>query len=108
MLKLIREPRFATDVVITAAAGDEPAQTVRAVYRALHDEEAAAFELNSAEGEKAFLRAVLVEVHDVQDDDGKELRSSPELIEALLGWAYIRYALSAGYFHAQLKARLGN
>ena len=80
MLKLIREPRFATDVVITAAAGDEPAQTVRAVYRALHDEEAAAFELNSAEGEKAFLRAVLVEVHDVQDDDGKELRSSPELI----------------------------
>lgn len=108
MLKLIREPRFATDVVITAAAGDEPAQTVRAVYRALHDEEAAAFELNSAEGEKAFLRAVLVEVHDVQDDDGKELRSSPELIEALLGWAYVRYALSAGYFHAQLKARLGN
>ena len=108
MLKLIREPRFATDVVITAAAGDEPAQTVRAVYRALHDEEAATFELNTAEGEKAFLRAVLVEVHDVQDDDGKELRSSPELIEALLGWAYVRYALSAGYFHAQLKARLGN
>lgn len=108
MLKLIREPRFAHVVTVKAASGDEPAQTIRAVYRGLHDDEARTFDLTSAEGEKAFLRAVVAEVHDIQDEDGEELRSSPELIEALLGWGYIRYALVNGYFEAQLKARLGN
>ena len=108
MLKMTQEPRFATKVVVIAADGDEPEQTVRAVYRALHDDEAATFELNTAEDEKAFLRRVLVEIHDVRDDDGKELPSSPELIEQALGWSYIRYALVPGYFNAQLKARLGN
>ena len=108
MLKLNREPRFATEVVVKAAAEGEPAQTVRAVYRGLHDDDAVTFDLTTAEGEKTFLRTVLLEVHDVQDDAGAEIPSSPELIEQLLGWAYVRYALANGYFASQVKARLGN
>ena len=108
MLKLIPEPRFTHEVQVKAAAGGEPAQTVRAVYRGLHDDEAKTFDLNTAEGEKTFVRAVLVEVHDVRDEAGEELPSSPELIEQMLGWGYIRYALVDGYFAAQIKARVGN
>jgi hypothetical protein len=107
MFNIDKTPTFTVPVPLVLEGIDEP-QTFRATFRAITDEEAIAADSTTVEGFKAFLRKIVVQLHDLEDDEGKPLASSQEVIELMISRLYVRQALQAAYWKAVLRARLGN
>lgn len=107
MLRINKTPTFTVPVPLVLDGIDEP-QSFRATFRAISDEEALAAETRTVDGFKAFLRRVVVELHELVDDTDQPVTFTPELFEELLGFQHIRMALQAAYWKSVLKARLGN
>ena len=107
MFNIDKTPTFTVPVPLVLEGIEEP-QSFRATFRTVSDEEALAADTKSVDGFKAFLRRIIVRLHDLEDDDGNVVESSPAVIERLLGFSHVRIALQRAYWGAMLKARLGN
>ena len=107
MFKINARPTFTIDVPIALEGMAEP-MVLKTTFRAISDEEALTHDFNSAEGFKAFLREVVVEMHDLVDDDDAPVSYSDAIRDRLLGWQHIRLGLQRAYWTALTKARLGN
>ena len=107
MFNIDKTPTFTVAVPLVLEGIEEP-QQFRATFRAVSDEEALAMDAKSAEGFKAWLRGIIVRLHDIEDDEGNPVESTPELIERMLGFQHVRLALQSAYWRAMLKARVGN
>jgi hypothetical protein len=107
MFNIDKTPTFTVPVPLVLEGLEEP-QSFRATFRAVSDQEALEADAKSVDGFKAFLRRIVVRLHDLEDDEGNPVESSPEVIEQLLGFQHVRMALQRAYWGAMLKARLGN
>jgi hypothetical protein len=107
VLRINKTPTFTVSVPLVLDGIDEP-QAFRATFRAISDEEALAAETRTVDGFKAFLRRVVVRLHDLVDDQDAPVEFTPELLEEMLGFQHIRMALQAAYWKSVMKARLGN
>jgi hypothetical protein len=107
MLRINKTPTFTVAVPLLVEGIDDP-QAFRATFRAISDEEALAADTRSVDGFKAFLRKIVVELHDLVDDNDQPVACTPPLMEELLCHSHIRTALQGAYWRALLKARAGN
>jgi hypothetical protein len=107
MFKITDRPTF-TIAVPVALEGALHDQSLRTTFRVMSEDEANSHDAGTPDGFKAFLRAVIVEFHDLVDDDEKLVPYSDAVREQLIAFIHIRHALNRAYWSAQTKARLGN
>lgn len=109
MFNVLNNPTFTRDVPVQVPSGDGfDEQSIKATFKALPDDEADAFDVSSKDGVKAFLRAAVVCLSDLEDEKGKPVAYSPEILESLLSRGYVRLALLTTYTRAQVQALTGN
>lgn len=109
MFKLASEPTFRAKlrarVPINGGHRDE---AFEATYRVLTVEKMADFDLATPDGTTAFLHACLVELHDIEGENGQPAEYSDEVRDAVLNLPYARSAIVQGYFDGVAGARKGN
>jgi len=109
MFKVIADPTFTHTVkVMVPVDGGHKPETLKATYRVVDSDETSRFDLVSPEGTTDFLRAIIVRLDDLADENGILIDYSDEVRDAVLGKPYARIALAQGYFDAVSKARQGN
>lgn len=106
MFNIETVPTFRETIKVGVPGGEE--ETFGATYEALDIDEFTGFDLNTADGSKAFLTRVVLSVDDVIDAMDNPVPSSPELIGKLLNKSWVRQPLVAAYFAGLTKARVGN
>lgn len=104
------EPTFTHEVkVLVPVDGGYRQDTFKARYRVMPTEDADKYDLFKEDQSKAFLRAVVIGLEDIVDDQRKPVPYSDTLRDRLLGWPHTRRALAATYFEAiKGTARQGN
>ena len=109
MFKIVSNPRFRHVVtVLVPVDGGHAEQTLGVTFRVLSSDEAEAHDLSTTAGMDAFLRAIVVGLDDVVDDDGHPLPFSDGMRDRVLGPMYVKLAVLRAYTAALGKARLGN
>lgn len=83
-------------------------QSFTATFRALSDEERAAFDLTTVDGSKALLRAAVQSIDGLIDEDGKPAAYAGPLRERLLDLGWVRAGLAIAYFAGLNGMREGN
>jgi len=109
MFKLQKNPTFthAVTVMVPVDGGHDPQElTVR--YRVVEMESVDRMISMKTQDITDFLKAAVVEVSDLVDDNDAPLPWSDTLRDRLFAIYYIRIALVNGYIRAVMKARLGN
>ncbi|MEP1330104.1 hypothetical protein [Pseudophaeobacter sp.] len=109
MFNVVSNPTFTRTVPVSVPSGDGfDEQSLKATFNLLTDGEKEAFDVSTTDGVKDFLRAAVVRLDDLADEDGKPVAYTPEILEGLLGRGYVRLALLTTYTRAQIKAVTGN
>lgn len=109
MFKLASEPTFRHKLRARVPIdGGHREETFEVTYRVLTVEKIADFNLTTPEGTTGFLKAVLVELHDIADAQGNPVDYSDEVRDAVLNLPYARSAIVSGYFDGVAGARKGN
>ncbi|MEB3421879.1 hypothetical protein ACFSDD_09230 [Salipiger marinus] len=99
--RLATDRRFTADVLIRS-------ESFAATFRVLSDAELAAHDFETREGQQTFLRAAITEVSGVLDADGTPIPSSPQLLDEMLGYSDLRFALLSAHTKGFLQAKTGN
>lgn len=109
MFKITDRPKFSRSVLVLVPEADgSRKETLRATYQAMPSSEADKYDVNTAEGTRAFLRVVLIHVDDIADEHGKALPYSDAVRDQLIDLPWARNALAVTYFDEVGKAREGN
>uniref|UniRef100_A4WS46 Uncharacterized protein n=1 Tax=Cereibacter sphaeroides (strain ATCC 17025 / ATH 2.4.3) TaxID=349102 RepID=A4WS46_CERS5 len=109
MFKIVADPRFTHVVpVLVPVDGGHVEQTFRATFRVLPTTEADRHELTTTAGMDAFLRAIVVGLEDIEDEEGRPLPYSDGLRDRVLDPIYVKLAVLRAYNAALGKARAGN
>jgi hypothetical protein len=106
MLKITHRPRFTHKVTAQVPVdGGFAREEFRATFQLASNAEA---DLASDTMKEAFLRDIVVELHDLTDADGAEVPWSDEARDAAFALPWVRLALLRSYFEAIVGARAGN
>ncbi|PWE29965.1 hypothetical protein DDZ14_16110 [Maritimibacter sp. 55A14] len=109
MFKVTETPEFTHKVpVMVPVDGGHREESFDVRYRVIDGDVDEQFDLQDPEGLKAFLRAAIVRIGDIVDDNDKPLSWNDALRDRILGLPYARIALLRGYMTAITKARTGN
>jgi len=107
MFKVAQERRFTRTVPIFVPTDEgHEKQSIKATYRVIAD--GAMSQLGGTEGQKADLRAMIVSLDDMIDDDGNAVAYTPELLEQFADLPFIRVPLLQVYVEAVTKVKAGN
>lgn len=109
MFKIASEPTFThtvrARVPIDGGFRDE---TFRVTFRTIAPEEAAGFDLTTAEGSTELLRRIVAGLEDVGDANGNKVEFSDEVLDSVLKLPWARQAIAKTYFEAVAGAKQGN
>jgi hypothetical protein len=83
-------------------------QSFKATFKVLADDEIKQHELGTAEGEEAFIRAVVTDVQDVLGAEGKPMPFSEALLFEMLAYADIKLGFMKAYREGRAEVRTGN
>lgn len=109
MFKVTKEPTFTHAVTARAPVdGGFEEQSFKATFRALDPEEADTFDLATMEGQTAFVKRIVVELHELTDAEDKPLEWNNNVFAAVLRLPWARSALTRAYFAGISGAKLGN
>lgn len=109
MFKIVKYRQFTHEVTITTPVdGGYQHDTVNVTYRTLADEVAEAHNLTTGDGIKGFLKACLVNVSDLIDQDDKPVAWNDQIRDGMLADYWQRQGLLDGYLNAIQKAKAGN
>ncbi len=109
MFKIAKDPTFTHTVEIDVPAdGGSDRQSLKCTYRVLPANDLAAFDTGTNEGQKDFLRAVIVGLDDLVGEDDKPLPYNDRLRDQLLELFYVRIPLMNAYSKAMVIGRMGN
>lgn len=92
--KVHHKPRFSRTITVPVIEG-EPAETFGATF--VLQPSSALANLSTDEGQLEFLRAAVVDLRDIEGDDGAKLPFSPELLELVIDRFDCRAGLAAEY-----------
>lgn len=107
MFILSANPKFTHDVkVMTPVDGGHKQEEFKATFAVIDVDDMG--DVASLEGQKAFLRRVVVGLEGIVDEAKKEVPYSDEFRDRLIGIAYIRAALIQTYMAAVTKSAVGN
>lgn len=99
MLRISVEPTFTRAVTFEMCdpkTGEKISLT--ATFRALTETQQAAFDLTTLDGSKRFLRASVVSLDGLVDDEGKPVAYADSVREALIDARWVRMGLANAYF----------
>ncbi|MEM9968492.1 MAG: hypothetical protein AAF755_10360 [Pseudomonadota bacterium] len=109
MFAMNHTPTFTRTVEIKVPVdGGHDLQTLQVTYRIFKDEEMFDFDMNTAEGQKDYLRKVIDSMGDIVDEAGQQVPYNDSLREHILALPYTRVPLMQTYNTAMLPALLGN
>lgn len=109
MFKIADEPTFRHEVKARVPVdGGHREESFQATFRVLEPKEVDTFDLNTTDGSTAFLKRVIVQLHDIGDAEGKPLEWADEVRDAVLRLPWARGALARAYFAAIAGAKSGN
>lgn len=110
MFNVNQNPEFTHPVkVMVPVDGGHETQTFKARFRALNEDAYDDFDLASIEGQKEFLKAVIVKFEDlVGDDEQAPIPYSDALRDKMLGIPFVRMALQRTYALAVTETQTGN
>jgi len=109
MFVVSREPHFTHPVAVQVPVdGGHVEQTFKATFRVIDNAKLDSFDLNTVEGSRDFLVAVIVKLDDLVDEQEKPLPYSDALRDQLIGNPYVSLALGRTYREAIKKAARGN
>ena len=110
-MKLIKNPEFTHTVKVkTPVDGGHQEDTFKARFKMIaHSRMQEAERLCEDEDKtRAFLREILINAEDIEDEQGKPLAWNDELRDHLIDMPHTRNALFFGYFEAFSAAKAGN
>ena len=109
MFMINDNPEFTHPVkVMTPVDGGHREDEMKVRFRVLSVDEVEGYDLNTPDGTKEFLKAVIVTIEDVVGEDKKPLPYNDALRDQLIGMYNVRAAMSNTYIRAVMKARVGN
>jgi len=109
MFKLQKNPTFTHDVPVQVPVDDgHEERPLKVRYRVLGADDLRHHEMNSEEGQNAYLRAVVAGFPAVVDDDGQPIPDDDALFDQIVGLTFCRVAVMRGYQEAMTKARAKN
>ncbi|RJF70867.1 hypothetical protein [Rhodopseudomonas palustris] len=101
MFKVAADRIFSRDVtVLTPADGGHVKETLKVSFNYLDIDAVARFDLKTADGTTAFLKAIVRRLDDLTDVDDRPLPYSTELRDAVLRLGHVRQAIATAYFAA--------
>ena len=99
MFKIIKNPTFTTTATILVPTDEGTvSQTLKVRFNLLPDDEGP----ESEDKGIGFLRAAILRIDDVVDEDDDLIPYSDDLRDRLLGMSFVRFGLMRAYFDAQL------
>lgn len=107
MFKLDTNPTFTVDVPVQVPGIDTP-QTLKTTFRAFTVDELDTADLSTTAATAEYLRAAIVEFHDIEDEDGKPLPHSTELFDRVLQLTWTRVPLVRAHQRGCHSGRVGN
>lgn len=109
MFNIDEKPEFTHTVKVPVPCdGGFREDEFKARFRALTEEELKAFDNASVEGHKDLLRAVVIDLLDVENEQNKVMTFSSALLENMLGRSNVRLAMLRTYTEAVVGVRRGN
>jgi len=109
MFKVTNEPTFTHDVTARVPVdGGFEDQRFKATFRVIDTEEADTFTLTTVEGQRGFLRRVVVTLSDLADAEGKPIEFNAAVFDAVLKLPWACAALARAYFLGVSGAKAGN
>jgi len=88
--------------------GGHKDERFKARFRVLPTDALDTYDLATSEGTTDFLRAVIVELFDLVDDNGEPITYNDEVRDYVINDPVARLALIQGYFGNTSRARKGN
>lgn len=109
MLKIVQTPTFTHKVKARVPTdGGHRDEEFSATFRVLPASQAENYDYTTGAGMTEFLRAVVVRLDELADEQGKEIPYSDAVRDAVLDLPYARRALADTYIAAVTKAAAGN
>lgn len=109
MFKITNDPTFSHAVeVFVPVDGGHDKQTFRATFNVLPSDKERTFDLQTAEGSDAFLRAIVRGMDELVDQANKPVPYSEGLRDQLLQLPFVRQALVRTYYAGIQKGPAGN
>jgi len=104
-----RNPVFTHTVKVQVPVdGGYETQTLKATYNVVPTDEVKNYDLSKGGGSTDFLLRIVASMSDLVGDDNEPVPYNDEIRDLLLSQAYVRAALTRGYFEAVAGAQLGN
>ncbi|MEQ5870247.1 hypothetical protein J4E08_10090 [Sagittula sp. NFXS13] len=98
--------RIAQERRITNTVTTVDGQTFGALFRMLTDEDLT--RLANEDGGKAAIRATVIELTDIENEDGQPIPYTPKILEAVISFPSDALAIQRAYNEAVFKAAMGN
>ncbi len=109
MFKLTQESQFTARVRAQVPVdGGHREEPFKVRYRVIDTERMDDFDLSTTEGTDGFLRACIVELMEIADENGQPLPYNDDVRDEVIRIPYARIALVRGYFDNISKGRRGN
>lgn len=109
MFKVNSNPTFTHEVEIkTPVDGGFKTETIKTTFRLLPDDVTLSFNTRDPEGQKDFVRAIVVKMDGLVDEKDKPLDYNDELRDRVIAIPYVRQGMFNAYVRAISAARLGN
>lgn len=107
MFTVATDPKFTIPVTVCVPQdGGHKEETCKVTFRVIDIDLIG--DALTLEGQKHVLRKVVVNIHELVDDDKQPITYSDEIRDKLIGWAFFRGALLQHYVRHVSKTRLGN
>jgi hypothetical protein len=108
MFTIAKERTFTRTVKVFVPTDDgHREESVKATFRVIPTNQASTYDDDEA-GSREFVRAVVVKLDDLVDEQKQPVTYNDEVREALLSVPYVRQALAQAYADAVTKAKAGN
>lgn len=109
MFKIVDTRTFTLVVpIMTPADGGYIKESLRATFQVIDTEAMEAFNLATAEGTTAFLKAAVVKLDGATNADNEPIAYNEQLRDQLLKLQFVRQALATAYFEAMTRVKEGN
>lgn len=109
MFKVTEERQFTAKLrAFVPVDGGHKEESFKARFRVISNERVEDFDLSTTEGTSDMLRAVIVEIFELADENGQPLSYNDDVRDAVINIPYARTALIRGYFDNISKGRKGN
>jgi len=106
MFKIDPDPKFWAEVKVRAPGGGDA--SFKARFRVRNIDDFNGFDTDSPEATGRFLGETIVDLDDIEGEDGRAAAFSTELLRRLIGMPHVRAALYRAYVNAIAEAARGN